>query len=221
MTKRISAAFGAIALMLCLAVAAQAAVLPDLSQNGSISIRMEKDRELLDSGKIAICRVGDIVVEDWNFSFALIDALKEEDISLKDPTDPRIAEALAKAAKEKKLPRTYADIRKGDAKFTDVVPGLYLVLQEEADASRGYYPIAPYLLSVPRYENGAYIQDVDAAPKVPIETAPTEPTKPTDPSLPQTGQTNWPVPMLSVSGLVLITFGWFLRYGKQKERHES
>lgn len=29
-------------------------------------------------------------------------------------------------------------------------------------------------------------------------------------SLPQTGQLNWPVPVLAVSGVVLFAFGWAL-----------
>ncbi len=40
--------------------------------------------------------------------------------------------------------------------------------------------------------------------------APGHPDNPVMSSLPQTGQLNWPVPVLAVSGVVLFAFGWAL-----------
>ena len=59
--------------------------------------------------------------------------------------------------------------------------------------------------------------------RLPAQPEPTEPPKPTEPkptepSLPQTGQTNWPVPLLAVCGLVLIMMGGVMRSGKRDER---
>lgn len=39
---------------------------------------------------------------------------------------------------------------------------------------------------------------------------PVSPSNPDKPVLPQTGQLNWPVPVLAVSGVVLFAFGWAL-----------
>ena len=39
---------------------------------------------------------------------------------------------------------------------------------------------------------------------------PGHPDNPVMSSLPQTGQLNWPVPVLAVSGVVLFAFGWAL-----------
>lgn len=38
-------------------------------------------------------------------------------------------------------------------------------------------------------------------------------------TLPQTGQLNWPVPVLTVAGLLLILVGWYLRSGRQEKAY--
>ena len=48
---------------------------------------------------------------------------------------------------------------------------------------------------------------------------PTEPVKPKDPVLPQTGQLNWPVPVMCISGLMLISIGILLR-GRKTENEK-
>jgi hypothetical protein len=40
---------------------------------------------------------------------------------------------------------------------------------------------------------------------------PTDPTDPSGPNLPQTGQLWWPVPVLTIAGMVLILLGWVRR----------
>lgn len=41
---------------------------------------------------------------------------------------------------------------------------------------------------------------------------------PKDPTLPQTGTLNWPIPVLTVLGLLLVCLGWYLFGGKKKNR---
>ena len=86
----------------------------------------------------------------------------------------------------------------------------------------------PFLVSVPMEENGSYIYDVDASPKVELAKLPVEPSKPEQPELPggsklpQTGQLNWLIPLLVVSGLCLLSAGWLLLFGKRKsDRREA
>ena len=53
--------------------------------------------------------------------------------------------------------------------------------------------------------------DHPAAPGNPDSPVlPGHPDNPVMSSLPQTGQLNWPVPVLAVSGVVLFAFGWAL-----------
>ena len=100
--------------------------------------------------------------------------------------------------------------------------GLYLLIQWEPAA--GFYELSPYLLSIPKYEDGVYVYDIESAPKQtpderPTEEPGTEPgtqppaDKPTEPpvqpgeKLPQTGLTNWPIPLLAVCGAFRVIVG--------------
>lgn len=42
-----------------------------------------------------------------------------------------------------------------------------------------------------------------------------------DPKLPQTGQLNWPIPAITIAGLVLFVTGWILCFGRKRERNEK
>ena len=88
--------------------------------------------------------------------------------------------------------------------------GLYLIVQN--NAAKGYYKIDPFLVSVPGPDKE---MNVKASPKmeldkVPETTPPVTPPK-TPTKLPQTGQLWWPVPVMSLCGLVLIAAGIYMR----------
>ena len=115
--------------------------------------------------------------------------------------------------------------------FAPLDPGLYVVTQKQSQATEGFDAIQPFLISLPRWENGSYVYDLTAAPKVPLvpeETPPppppSEPTTPPPddpPDIPQTGQLNWPVPVLAVSGMTLFILGWALCFGSGRKYHET
>lgn len=222
--KRNIALLIAVLVVCSLSVTAIAHEMPDLTQNGTITFTLDWNGEPLDSGSLTLCKVADIVVDDGDVSFVLIDALQGYDIDLEDLDDADLAAELARIGQEEALPDISAPIEDGRAVFSDIAPGLYVVWQDEA--SDGFAAISPFLISMPKYENGHYEIDVTAAPKVPLVTLPTqptepEPTTPSDPQLPQTGQLNWPIPVLTVSGLALFAAGWFLCFRRKTEKNEK
>ena len=125
--------------------------------------------------------------------------------------------------------------------FSQLELGLYLVSQS-VPADR-YHALDPFLVTVPLSENGLWIYDIDAAPKVgraspaPTTTPTTEPstTPTTTPTasttstptgrpisrLPQTGQLRWPVPVLAGMGLVFLLIGWILSKRQEKRNEDS
>ena len=184
MVKRIIALLVAVLLTVGLIITANAVSVPDLSKNGSLTIHMRWMGEPLNGGNLNLYKVGDVVSENGNYQFELIEELQIYDLDLSDVEDPDLAERLLSIATVERLPRIREPIRNGVAEFEDLEPGLYLVWQSEEDATKGYYPILPFLISIPRCIDGEYFTDVKAFPKVPIKPTPTCPTDPTCPTQP-------------------------------------
>ena len=217
MKKRILLLVLLLVLLNCLLMPAYAHEVPNPGQKGSICLSMDWKGEPMDGGSLTIYRVGDIAEDDGNYTFALVDDLKDSGVTLDDQV-----QKLAEAAKA--LPPITADIKNGEVLFDDLEPGLYVVTQSATEATPGFLPTQPFLISLPRWENDHYVYDLTADPKVspkpePTETTepPTKPPKPNEPNLPQTGQNNWPVPVLVACGLMLIVMGGLLRSGKRDE----
>lgn len=202
-----------------------AAEVPDLNRPGSVTFLMDFDGMPLDGGSLTMYRVGEIAEHDGNYGFICVQEI--EGISLDDLNDPGLAAELADAAETDGLEARTVPIAQGKAVFSDLQPGLYVVIQYPGEEVPGYAPIDPFLMSLPRWQDDGYAYDLTASPKVPLvpeptePTVPTEPTDPTDPWLPQTGQLNWPIPLMAVSGLALFMAGCILCFGRKKERYEK
>lgn len=221
MRKRIAALVLLTALFLC-CIPARATE----TQEGSIRFIMDFDGTALTDGSLKLYRVADLVEEAGQYDFALVEPLEESGIALGDLTDPNLAGKLAQASAAAGLETYAALIQNGEAWFPNLPEGLYVVFQDPGDASTGYAPIDPFLISIPMAQDGKLIYQIEARPKVAPEMDPTvppetEPDEPGDPSLPQTGQLNWPVPVLAVSGMLLLLLGWYLRFGGEREYHET
>lgn len=216
--RRILAGMMGLLLSCTLAVGAAAEhPVPDLTKNGSLTLKMELDGKALDGGKLNLYKVGEITQEDGNYGFCAIDQLQDIDVEPEATGEMKKEEIILQGAKKANLPKITTPIAGGEAVFTDLAVGLYLVWQEEADATKGYMPIKPFLISVPNMQEGEYVSDIQAAPKVSLEKKPEKSTKPNPPTgdkLPQTGQLNWPIPVLVCSGLALLTMGGVLRMRK-------
>lgn len=199
------------------------AEVPDLTRTGSLRLMFYWNHEPLMNGEVTLYRVGDIVEDDGNYGFAPIARLKDANLSFAEPNDPVLTEKLVSLAEKRELPKLIVKIEKGEARAESLAAGLYLVCQSEKQAGKGFNPIAPFLISLPRWENDHYVYEVEANPKIPLKPEPTETTKPTSGSssgntkLPQTGQLWWPVPVLLCMGLVCIIIGLIRRREEQDE----
>ena len=227
MKNRILSWMMALMLLIVLAVNASAAtttLMPDLSSHGSLTFTMEYDGAPLKDGRLHTYYIGSIesVAEDV-YDFAILPELGASRLTEEQLNDPDVAAAMLENAKKVlgEDARVTAPIVNGQALFEDLATGLYLVWQEEADASANMSAIRPFMISVPRWKGTRFVLDVTAAPKVPIETKPTEPPPPPPPDLPQTGRLNWPIPVLGVSGTILIIVGWILCAGRKRCKYEK
>lgn len=219
MKNRMIPLLAALVLLFALALEVCAHEVPDLETPGSITFLLTWDGEDLEGGSLSLYRVGDIREEDGNYFFTWIPELADLELSLEDPNDPALARALVDRIGE--LEPVTVTIEAGKAGFADVAPGLYLVYQHQATS--GFEPMSPFLISMPRYEDGHYVTEITARPKATLETVPTEPeeTEPTEPDMPQTGLTNWPVPVLAAGGLSLFALGWMLCFPRKKDPSEE
>ena len=206
------------------AVNASAVEMPDLTQKGSLTFAMESGGELLDGGSLNLYRIAslDSVTED-RYDFRLREELSEAGATLDTDAlwDGAQAERLLAQSKDA-LKEQYlsAPIIVGQAEFTDLEVGLYLVWQGSEDVTEGYAAISPFLISLPQWHDGVYEFDLEASPKVPfVPTPPPPPTEPPPsppPELPQTGQLKWPVAAMAVSGSLLLMLGLILCAGRRR-----
>jgi hypothetical protein len=234
MHNRILAILVGLSMLFAFAVNASGAeaveTMPDLTQKGSLTFRMDVDGVPLDGGKLNLYYVATVeLVSEKVYDFRLLDALVRGGGTLDTQAlyDGVQAQRLLGCAQEVLEGYLSAPIAAGRAQFSDLEAGLYLIWQRPEDATAGYAAIAPFLISVPKWQDGQYTLQVVADPKVPFETEPTEPPPsttpppPPPPELPQTGQLNWPVPVMAVTGALLIIVGWILCAGRKRCEHEK
>ena len=231
MRKRILTLLLALIMVAAMAVDAfaveETVPMPDLSQEGSLTFIMNFDGEPLNSGTLNLYHVATVTkVNEQQYDFRLLDELSIagatlDTTNLYDKTQAQDLLDYAQNALEQYLT---CPIEDGKAHFENLQTGLYLVWQRPEDASDGHDAILPFLISVPKWQNGNYELDVKATPKVPLETEPTEPTlppPPPPPDLPQTGQLNWPIPLMAVSGVILLIIGLILCARRKRSGHEK
>lgn len=232
MNNRILAAFVVLGMLFAFTVNAFATeedvvTMPDLTQKGSLTFTMDVDGVPLNSGNLNLYYVATIDrASEKVYDFKLLDVLVAEGATLDttDLYDGVQAQRLLECAHNAFEMYRSNPIKDGKVRFTDLETGLYLVWQGPEDASEGYDAIAPFLISVPKWQYGKYSLHVDADPKVPFKTEPPPPPPPPPtppPNLPQTGQLNWPVPVMAILGAVLVILGWILCVGRKRCDHEK
>lgn len=215
---RVVSLLAALVMLLTIPLAASAHEVPQEGRKGSITLTMKYQGAAVPGGELTLYRVGEVSENDGNYDFVPTAEFSGCVTEFEDITSAALAKQLADYAKTDWAVAVKTADGNGRVKFEDLEQGLYLLVQTKA--AEGYEGIAPFLVSVPQYVDGKYVYDVDAASKMetlqpePEET--TVPTSPPDDKLPQTGQLNWPVPVLICSGLLFLTLGWVLRFGKKK-----
>lgn len=246
--KRLAAVLAALTLLVWCAAPAFALEVVDLSRTGSIKVSLydSETSEAVGGGTLTLYRVAKVQKDNANLSFVYTNGFEDCGVELGDLSEGELAGRLAEkiAATAESTTVEISDF--GTAEFGDLEVGLYLVVQ--TTAAENYNVINPFLVSVPIQENGSYVYDVDALPKVgtAAKKTPEPPDKPDGwvlgahgekiylnpeaPSpdnpngyvmgahgLPQTGQLNWPIPVLAVTGVVLVAAGIKLKKGTRKD----
>lgn len=275
--KRLAAVLAALTLLVWCAAPAFALEVVDLSRTGSIKVSLydSETSEAVGGGTLTLYRVAKVQKDNANLSFVYTNGFEDCGVELGDLSEGELAGRLAEkiAATAESTTVEISDL--GVAEFGDLEVGLYLVVQ--TTAAENYNVINPFLVSVPIQENGSYVYDVDALPKVGTAAkktpdTPDEPDTPDKPDtpdtpdtpdkpdeenpntpaapgpdnpdgwvlgdhgeknypnpdnpnghvmgahgLPQTGQLNWPIPVLAVTGVVLVAAGIKLKKGNRRD----
>ena len=235
---RLAAVLLAMCLVVCCALPAFATSASLVSGRlGSLHVRLYDTHNdvPLRGGELTLYQVASVKRTNGNLYFDYTGDFTGCDVVLGDLSDSTLADQLAKYLPTVPAVAAQQNVdEEGYADFTKLPQGLYLVMQTEA--SHGYEAIKPFLVSIPLPDGDSWIYDVDATPKVgatipetpdtpdtPVEPetpdipeqpdspdTPVSPGTPDKPVLPQTGQLNWPVPVLAVSGVLLFAAGWVL-----------
>lgn len=201
--------------------AANAVELPqERTDSCSIEISVQYDGKPIKDGKLTAVLVGYMDQEDYNYFFRTV--FKHEEIE-KIGSWETVNQMYAFYKNDRNkydFEEVTVEIKDGKAKFSKLDTGLYLVFQETP--STGYYPISSFLVSVPYWDGTKYCYDVDLNAKTALGEIHPEPTEKKDSSgsgtsggkppqkLPQTGQLTWPIPVMIVTGSVLLALGWWL-----------
>lgn len=223
--RKITPILTGIIILLCFNCIVFADGLPDLTRKGCINLTMKYEGNVVSGGSLTIYKIADINFNNSEYNFVLTDKFKDSGESLENIQSSKLASSLYRYSKQNSISGKKQKINSnGNISFDDIELGLYLLVQEEA--ANGYSKILPFIVSIPMRENGVYIYDVDASPKVEIEKNKQPSDNPNNPpnnpsKLPQTGQLNWPIPVLVVSGILIFIIGWGIKFGRKKKKYEK
>ncbi len=194
----------------------------NLGQKGSISLTLYSDEagKTATDGALTLYEVAELTLDDGNMAYVKMADFAGFAGELDVENTGLASELSAYVSSNGATGTTKSVASDGTVAFSDLTVGLYLIIQ--TTQSSGYYTIDPFLVTVPLAQDGVWIYNVDASPKVEVyaepEPTPTpgpeptpEPTPTPDKRLPQTGQLFWPIPILAGAGLLFIVIGSIMR----------
>ena len=201
---------GILAAVLCLLLAVPVLALENGAM-GSVRIYM-KDAVKgtpLAGGEFECFEVAEALEESGEKVWRYTDAFRNCGASLSDVDKASFVKALARHAENEGLSGEKASADEEGCLCFSVLPErLYLVTQNVATV--GYYPTEPFLIRTPSEGVDMEGYQIHAIPKVMAEQSSKVPegttVSKTD-RLPQTGQLWWPVPVLTLAGLLAIAAG--------------
>lgn len=168
--KRMCALLMAIAMLCVLGFPAYAYPAPDLAGQGSITLYMQYQDAPVPGGSMALYRVGDLQEDGGIFRFVPADdfsgcGLELGEFGSKQSVSSELAAELRKYADKNNLTGTSMQIGSdGKAFFGGLNTGLYLLVQTVS--ASGYLKASPFLVSLPLPEDGEYLYDITASPKL-------------------------------------------------------
>ncbi len=214
----------------------------DMAKSGSISLVLaDSDGNTVSGGAVTLYEVADLYLDDGDMAYEMTDAFSGYSAEI-DAEDTGLAADLTAYVDENGISGTTTAIGSdGEVSFDGLALGMYLVVQTAE--SEDYEAISPFVVTVPIEEDGVWVYDVDASPKVGTVTLteteeetppPTETTETTQTeeiptttaetlssTLPQTGQLNWPIPVLAAGGVFLTVMGRHLARSGRKNGYAS
>lgn len=152
----------------------------DLTQKSSITIDLRDPQTgaALSGGWLYLYRVADVSLSGGSYVFNPVERF-DKGFDFSNIKSRDLVRTVYNYIRDNSYKcDLYAAIAGGSVRFSDLTPGLYIVIQ--AGQINGYYPMNPFMVSIPMEFNGKYIYDINATPKMELNKLPTPPP-PTNP----------------------------------------
>lgn len=166
--KRICYLMMMIVIIFCNCILVNAKI--DWNQKGSITLFLkDSESHVIMDGEFMLYYVGEIEKNQSSLAFVYNDSFQDNGMNLNNLNADGLADHLANYALNQNIDGISQSVSKdGFVRWNELELGLYLVVQ--VDVSKGYYPINPFLVSVPMLgtEENQLIYDINASPKVEV-----------------------------------------------------
>ena len=175
-------------------LASAAGTVPDLTRKGSVTItlRDQKNNTTVTGGELTLYQVAAAVEQDGSYRYEYTNGFETCGVPLDDLNDSELAQKLQASLPAAAVGTTKAVDTQGSVQYNDLAAGLYLVVQTQSSAN--YESIAPFVLTIPLQQDGVWLYDVDASPKVGTVTPSTPTPTPSTPTTPGTPTPDTPTP---------------------------